>query len=336
MYRQLYHTHVKMACPLRVVDKDTRLLLQAGMYDLTLIDHGAGPTDKIKRLMMAPGVFERALIEIIGNRPDLSALPPGNFSYVNPQLYAEQIETYRYNLPRDQTYITLMGADLGVLGGHFAAYYITSSTVFVHDSMTTAQGPGPYASFFMKIALELFPQRAVQLERVGPGEQSLQSTGGFTWLPPSFMRGQVISDPTVAHLIQNSNCESQDHFCWSWCLFYLHSRVLQQSLVPLRRELLSTGIAQVAVIKMYTWLLLTWLQLDHDFPDELRDDYFAIWDSYERLQPETYRRYHLGFSHPVQLQTVDDCFVTAYQLENLVLTRIEERSATPESCLLEK
>jgi hypothetical protein len=225
--------------------------------------------------------------------------------------------------------------DLGALGGHYAAYYITPTTVEIYDSMTTHSGPGPYSDFFKQLGHDLFPTHVVQLETVGSEEIGLQPTGGFLWISPSFMRGRALSDPIATQLIQTSNVESQDHFCWGWSIFYLHSRLLDESLVPLRQELFRTRFPQVAIIKMYVWLLLSWIDMDQQFPQHLRMDYFSIWDAEDRLDPEDYRRYNLTLSDKeVILQDVDDCFRVVSARGAVITTRINERTVAPIGCLL--
>jgi hypothetical protein len=85
-----------MACPpLTVIDDETRLLLQQGMYDLTLIDHSGGPTDEMRRIMMSPGVFDRILQELIADRPEFQVLYSDWFSYQRDELYDQKVRLYR-------------------------------------------------------------------------------------------------------------------------------------------------------------------------------------------------------------------------------------------------
>lgn len=326
-----------MACPLPVIDTNTRILLEQGMYDLALIDHGSGPTDRIKRIMMAPGVFDKALREIVNQRPGFQVLKSDWFDHQRTSLYQTQVQIYqRANIPRETqttTYLMFQGVDLGKLGGHYAAYYITPTTVTVHDSMITSEGNGAYTPFFLKLGQDLFPNHRVEAEVVGRDEIGLQPTGGFLWLLPSFMKHVALKDPFTTQLLQTSNIESQDHFCWSWSLLYLHSRVVGQSLVPLRQRLKRTGFPQVAIIKMYTWLLLTWLGLDSSFPEADKADYFCVWDARDRLNVKDYRRYDLSFRDELVLREVDDCLRIVMGEGSVVLRRVEGVTEVPRSCL---
>jgi len=148
------------------------------------------------------------------------------------------------------------------------------------------------------------------------------------------MERQPLSDSLSTQLIQASNIESQDHFCWSWSLLYLHSKVMGISLRPLRQWLKQTRFPQVAIIKMYTWLCMTWLNLDSSFPSDLREDYFCIWDAVNRLDPKDYRRYNLLFGNNLTLQSVDACLETVLTPGIIIVQRTEAITPVPSACLV--
>jgi len=302
--------------PLLAMDPDSRRVLCHGGYDLLLIDRRRGPSDQVHTLLLE---VLPELCQLLADT-DAVALPVQRYECCPFPLVLPLSLPYSAN----GCYVTLLALEMPN-SGHYAGAFITSSTVTIYDSMTTAEGNGRFGQNFVELATRLFPRRRVRIAPLAAGEQALQPTGGFLSVPASFV--PLDADP----LITLFNVESQDHFCYGWALFQLHARFLNYNLAPLRRRLATNVVPALVLIKIYCWQLLSFLNLTSSFPDTLVADYFAIWDAEDRLDSEDYRRYTFSLSAPPPA-TLDDCFEDALAFEASTLQRIEARRSTPSGC----
>jgi hypothetical protein len=300
---------------------DTDLLLQAEMWELWLVDRAHGPTDQIHDLLSAPGRSESMLAAMAA--PNVTILD----SITIPLL------TYRNTLPLPidpvGTYVLILALDLGVVGGHYAAYYLTAGRVEVFDSMVTKSGAGVYTPVFLDLAARLFPAHRIEMVQPASDEDTLQPTGGFLWIPPSFPLSQ---DRLKRRIVQLCNHEAQDHFCWAWCLLYLHSRLAGRDLGATRKWLASHRLPPLALIKSYVWLLVSWFGLS--LSPEVSQYFLSLWDAEDRSEPGDYRRYLIRMKpEPRHLTSVHDCLDLVLPPETVVLVRQEEKLPVPLACL---
>jgi len=304
-------------CP--PLQEDIQLVLQAGMWELWLIDRAHGATDQTHQLFATSGKSEEILRHIAAGKAIV--LPTTTISIL------QWSECQALPLDPRETYVLQVALDLGVLGGHYAAYYVTPTVVEVFDSMVGVKNSGVYTSVFEGIATLLFPNRRLFTVKPNPGEATLQPTGGFLWILPSFsMSTACVKDRKI---LQLCNHEAQDHFCWAWGLFYLHSRLEGLSLNSTRKWLADTDYPPLALIKSYLWLLMSWF--DDRISPELQEDFLSIWDAEDRTKPSDYRRYFI-YMDPVHLTSVSQCLTLLLPPLNVQLVRQEQREVVPMQC----
>jgi hypothetical protein len=313
-------------CP--PAEQDIQLLVEAGMWELYLIDRADGPTDQARQLLTDSGKLESIL----------RALAPSSVTVLPITLIP--LLHYRENLAalprakRQGSYILPIALDLGVVGGHYAICYAHDSLVEVFDSMVSAEGPGVYTPAFLAVGQAYFPDYHVHMVQPARGEATLQPTGGFLWIPPTFLAssGDDTDVNRTHRIIQLCNYQAQDHFCWAWCLLYLHSRLAGYELAPTRQWLARTSFPSVALAKVYVWLLMSWLGVK--LPDELHSDFLSLWDAEDRMDPEDYRRYLIRMDpEPRHLTSALQCLELVLPPTKILLLRQEGRQIVPPECV---
>ena len=304
------------ACP--PAEEELQPLLENDMWELWLIDRASGPTDQVHQAIASQ--FVEIMRAIVAKKPRVVVLPVRYYSAAH---YITEVQAP--SLDPTKEYVLLVSLDLGVVGGHYAICYAFNGKVDVFDSMTSASGPGAYTSIFLAIAKAYFPGRTINTIQPSPGEATLQATGGFFWIPPTFMK-RTTGDIKKDRLLRLCNHQAQDHFCWAWCLLYLQSRILSYDLGPTRRWLARTNFPPVVLIKTYVQLLMSWRGIT--LSPELQQDFMSVWDAEDRLDPEDYRRYVIDV--PETVQSLKDVLPPL----EVKLTRQELRFPVPDLCLL--
>ena len=308
-------------CP--PVEDDIQLILQAGMWELWLIDRSKGATDQIHWMMAEPGKLESLLSTIAGDRAEV--LPTINVSLLTYK------DTQPLVIDHGKDYVVLLSLTLGELGGHYASYYVTPRDVEVFDSMVSSSSRGVYTDVFLELARLLFPRRIVRAVRPAPGEATLQPTGGFLWITPDFIA--TVTDDHTRKILQLCNHQAQDHFCWAWGVLYLHSRLVGIDLGSTRRWLTHTSIPPLALIKSYLWLLLS--VTGEQLPPEFHHDFLSIWDASNRKDPADYRRYLLRLDAMAHnLTSLTDCLTLVLPPTRIQLIRQEQREPVPVQCTI--
>ena len=304
-------------CP--PLQEDIQLILQAEMWELWLIDRAHGASDQIQTQLTIPEKLEAILATMAGTRAII--LP----SVVVP--VADHTTQVPIPITTTSDYAMIVALDLGALGGHYASYYITPDTVEVFDSMTGATTTGVYTSIFQALASQFFPTRQIHVVQPKIGEATLQPTGGFLWIAPSFMTSDV--DDTTRRLIQLCNHQAQDHFCWAWAVLYLHTRFQGRDLGDIRRWIAETDCPPVVIIKYYLWLLLAWF--DELLAPEFHRDFLSVWDADNRMDPADYRRYIIQVE-AIPLLSVHTCLEVVLSPDNIQLLRRVHRDPVPSRC----
>jgi hypothetical protein len=182
-----------------------------------------------------------------------------------------------------QMFGTVVGINLRVderttddYGGHYCAMIITKNVdgfcINIFDSIHSERDHGYYMTHFISLATEImmkvsdYTRVPFKIYPVGVDthNQKLQATGGFSKNDPQFrdlyikQYGKRLTDG----VIRMFGIDSQNHFCYMWCIWFLHLRASFDSesadkiFKSIAFEIQNLRCIPLVVIKRYIYALM--------------------------------------------------------------------------------
>jgi hypothetical protein len=157
-------------------------------------------------------------------------------------------------------------------GGHYCALLIEKKAgriiVHIFDPMHSEMDHGGYIIHFLSLiseimgkvggAFEILPVNIFKNEK-----QKLQSTGGFSGNSPQFHDVYIreYGERFTNNDIQKFGQDSQNHFCYMWCIWFLHMRTsfpsdIADSILSTIGKHIESGVCvPLVIIKRYMYAL---------------------------------------------------------------------------------
>lgn len=291
-----------------------------------LISYGASPLISIEHISeIFKGVmFDEDNMETIlrticeeNGRDDITILPSYTFPLTKNGLkpysilkFKKVFEHFRKNI-NTKYMVALIGYDQEEVG-HYNAFIwdLKEKNVIIFDSLFPSKEYLPYAKTIVrnltpefKLVIPSFTERL-----------SLQYTGGNSENYPLYLSSHIayMTEESIRRISLQSP-ESQNHFCYMWCIWFVHSYILGYDIVNLASYVWKKNLDPLTVIKSYGYNTLRYLSVlkkDKEiFPNIIRDNFLYYWD---RVSKETFddnppfRIYEIVV--PDSVNNINNCF----------------------------
>lgn len=272
------------------------------------------------------------LLQKIGNEistKDCVIFPLYTYGLSNQNAIIESARHEFRQIPKNTTIYSIMGlhTDHGV--HHCAAIHEGNNQVVIFDPMQKGDS-SILIDEFKNIASKIFMTNDIHVEFLD-SEFRLQHTGGFPHIPPSHIIQQdddwispnvytsetkTLDDEEIDELKLKSS-ESQNKFCYMWCVWYLHLKMIDnfdESLSDVVNKYLM-GKDPIIVIKNYIYTLMTYTGLKRELSREsfFNENFKYVYlyeigsDGYWILD-----EYSIAFPKKSQLKNVNDCFSSSF------------------------
>lgn len=291
-------------------------------------------------------IIERLLERIVMENDGGVVFP--SFTFPNdPEKLAATIKIARkeFTTIEDPTVIyAVLGIDLGDIGGHHCAMIYEDGTVTLFDPMQCGSH-SKYVDRFKHIAHEVFMTEDVHIQPLDSElGYTLQHTGGWMHIPPPHI--EMDGDDVLTHDFYEMNhitqtkhkmstedkfelvytsSEVQNHFCYMWCIWYLHIVIAGYDINEVVESYLH-GTDPLVVIKTYTWCLLTYTNIKREIQFErFFNDNFKLVLLYN-LNEEGFMRMNvcqLTFPSKNNLNDINDCLTYSFKHTKCIPTQRE-------------
>lgn len=270
-------------------DAEETDLISYGAKPLIFIEHVA---EIFKGIMFDNDNMETILRAICreNGRDDITILPSHTLRLFKNGVKPRAILTlknafdyYRKNI--NTKYIaTLVGFDQEEVGHYNALIWdLKKKTVIIFDSLFPSK---EYLVHIKRILRSTSPEFKPIIPSF-PEKLSLQYTGGNSENYPFYLTAHIahISEEAIRRISLQSP-ESQNHFCYMWCIWFIHSYILEFDIVNLSSYLWKNRLDPLTVIKTYSYTILRHLsQLMNDqnlFPKIIKENFLQYWDRLHR------------------------------------------------------
>lgn len=194
-----------------------------------------------------------------------------------------------------------------------------------------------YMEYFKDIARHVFMTEDIHVEMFDPVyNYKLQHTGGFMHIPPQHItvkKSNSIFSGTTEHWFEMVNdqprkmsdhdkhelmftsTESQNHFCYMWCVWYLHVKMAGLSVTDVVNNKL-LGIDPLIIIKNYIWNMVTFTGFKKEFSlERFFNENFKLILLYSHTPSGVLRTYpcELNFSSKSNLRNINDCLTDSWR-----------------------
>jgi len=245
-----------------------------------------------------------------------------------------------------QCICTIIALTLEDQGGHHCAAIYENGEVTIFDPMQGGNR-SMYIESFKDIARAVFMTEDLHVENFDPAyNYRLQYTGGFMHIPPQHIASDgkdwyehdhitqkmVKMTEHEKHELKFTSTESQNHFCYMWCIWYLHVKMAGLDLVDVVEKRM-LGIDPLIVIKNYIWNIMTYtgfkreLSMERFFNENFRLVCLYKTNNQGRMRTEPCE---IKFLPKNKLESINDCLTESWKNNAMRCSDIGRRPMHPD------
>jgi hypothetical protein len=262
-----------------------------------------------------------------------------------PKFTKAQMTSFNKLLTKHKNCLVIIEIDLQEFGGHFICAHKRLKSPSKHSPSNKSPSKyeikifdsmSPFGKYSVEFITEFNNISTIKAELTGclTFDYMFQETGGFdSNIPIKFNKPKY-------KVYADQFTESQNHFCYIWCIWFIHSILLDYNINDIIAKVNSYD--SIHIIKQYAWSILMYKrcisEIDEMYKSKYITDFFIdnfqyVWDINSKYKPkspiknspnknnkiEFYRVKNTNIDTHVQLDNFKDCFLFSLIQPNLVI-----------------